>query len=272
MLIRFWGVRGSTPTPQPENTGIGGNTPCVELRTASGQLFIFDCGTGFRLLGRALQREFGQRTIQARVFLTHFHWDHIQGIPFFKPLYRPRNQFLFYSYRFEDQSLQRALEGQMSDPYFPVDMKSMAAQRHFYEISEERMNFDDVRIVSRQLNHPQGCLGFRVECDGKVVVYASDNEPGDRAGDRKVRELADGADVFIYDAQFLPEEMRYHRTWGHSNWKEGVRIATEVKAKKLVLFHHDPDRDDKAVDKILRRARDHFDDVVAAKEGLVLKI
>lgn len=272
MLIRFWGVRGSTPTPQPENVEIGGNTPCIEVRTSSGQLFIFDCGTGFRLLGRALEREFGKRSIQARIFLTHFHWDHIQGIPFFTPLYHSRNQFLFHSYRFEDQSLQRALEGQMSDPYFPVDMTSMGAQRHFFEIGEERMNYDQVRLISKRLSHPQGCLGYRLECDGKVVVYASDNEPGDRKGDQKVRELADGADVFIYDAQFLPEEMRRHRGWGHSNWREAVRIADECKVKKLVLFHHDPDRSDREVRRLLKRARDRFDDVLAAHEGLTLKL
>ena len=272
MRIRFWGVRGSTPTPQAENLGFGGNTSCLEVRSARGQLFIFDCGTGIRLLGRALEKEFGRKSIQARIFLTHYHWDHIQGIPFFTPLYKRRNQFLFHSYRFEDQSLQRALEGQMSDPYFPVDMVQMAAHRHFFEIGEERTSYDDLVLISKWLNHPQGCLGFRIECDGKVVVYATDNEPGDPAGDRKVRELATGADVLIYDAQFLPEEMRYMRNRGHSSWKEGVRIAKECKVKTLVLFHHDPDRSDREVARVYKRARDHFDGVLAAHEGLTLKL
>ena len=272
MLIRFWGVRGSTPTPQRENAGFGGNTPCIELRTSRGDLFVFDCGTGFRLLGHALEREFGKRSIQARIFLTHFHWDHIQGIPFFSPLYHLRNRFLVHSYRFQDQSLQRALEGQMSDPYFPVNMTSMAAHRSFIEIGEERVNYDDLRLTSKRLNHPQGCLGYRIECDGKVLVYATDNEPGHPAGDKKVRELADGADMLIYDAQLLPEEMRSHRAWGHSSWKEGVRIAKECKVRKLVLFHHDPDRSDAAVRRLAKHAADHFDDVVAAREGLTLKL
>ncbi|MFQ5817033.1 MAG: MBL fold metallo-hydrolase [Terriglobia bacterium] len=272
MLLRFWGVRGSTPTPQRENADFGGNTPCLELRTAKGNLFIFDCGTGFRMLGRALQREYGKRGIHARIFLTHYHWDHIQGIPFFTPLYHARNRFLFHSYRFEDQSLQRALEGQMTDPYFPVDMTSMGAQRHFFEIGEERMQYDDLTLISKRLHHPQGCLGYRIECDGKVVVYATDNEPGNPAGDRKVRELADGADVLIYDAQFLPEEMRHHRRWGHSTWKEGVRIAKECKVGQLILFHHDPDRSDPQVRRLLRRTQHHFDHVIAAREGLTLKL
>jgi len=272
MHLRFWGVRGSTPTPTAQNLRYGGNTPCLELRTGGGHLFILDCGTGFRSLGQALEKEFGKKPIKARIFLTHYHWDHIQGIPFFTPLYHPRNQFLFHSYEFHEGSVQQALEEQMTDPYFPVDMSTMEAHRHFFKIEQERIAYDDLVLRSTRLNHPQGCLGYRIECDGKVLVYATDNEPGDRAGDEAVRRLADGADTLIYDAQYTPEEMKRFRAWGHSSWKEGVRIATECKVKRLVLFHHDPDRDDKSVDRILKRARDHFDDVVAAKEGLLLKI
>jgi phosphoribosyl 1,2-cyclic phosphodiesterase len=225
-----------------------------------------------RELGKALEKEYGRKAIQARIFLTHYHWDHIQGIPFFTPLYHERNQFFFHSFRFQDASVQRALEEQMTDPYFPVDMRQMGAHRHFFQINEERMAYDDLIVRSKQLNHPQGCLGYRIECDGHVVVYATDNEPGDRAGDKQVRELADGADLLIYDAQYTPEEMKYKRRWGHSNWREGVHIAKECKAKKLILFHHDPDREDKQVDRIMKRACDHFDDVVAAREGLVIKL
>ncbi|MFQ5777135.1 MAG: MBL fold metallo-hydrolase [Terriglobia bacterium] len=272
MFVRFWGVRGSTPTPVTENLRYGGNTPCLEVRTRSGQLFILDCGTGFRLLGRALEKEFKRRAVKARIFLTHYHWDHIQGIPFFTPLYHARNQFLFHGFRFMDESLQQALEEQMTDPYFPVDMSVMRSHRHFFELDEERVAFDDLLLSTLRLNHPQGCLGYRLECDGKVLVYATDNEPGDRRGDRNVRRLAEGADVLIYDAQFTPEEMPRFRHWGHSNWKEGVRIARECKAKKLVLFHHDPDRDDRGIDRILKRARSQFRDVVAAREGLVVKL
>jgi len=272
MFVRFWGVRGSTPTPVARNLRYGGNTPCLELRTQSGNLFILDCGTGIRPLGHALEKEFGKKPIKGRIFLTHYHWDHIQGIPFFTPLYHERNQFLFHSYEFQDGSVQQALEEQMTDPYFPVDMTTMEAHRHFFKIENERMAYDELRLLSSRLNHPQGCLGYRIECDGKVLVYATDNEPGDRQGDEAVRRLADGADVLIYDAQYTPEEMKQYSQWGHSSWKEGVRIAEECKVKRLVLFHHDPDRDDKGVDKILKRARDHFDDVVAAKEGLRLKI
>lgn len=272
MYLRFWGVRGSTPTPIKSNLRYGGNTPCLEIRTDQGGLFVLDCGTGFRQLGKSLMDEFGRKPIHARIFLTHFHWDHIQGIPFFVPLYHERNQFLFHGFYFQNESVQRALEGQMAGPYFPVNMQAMVARRHFYEIAEERISFDDLIVTSRRLNHPQGCLGYRLECEGKVIVYATDNEPGERRGDHNVRQLADGADILIYDAQYTPAEMKSHRKWGHSNWKEGIRVARECKAKKLILYHHDPDRDDAGVDAIIKRAGDNFDDVVAAREGLVIKL
>ncbi|MGH9862608.1 MAG: MBL fold metallo-hydrolase [Candidatus Acidiferrales bacterium] len=272
MYVRFWGVRGSTPTPIKSNLRYGGNTPCIELRLKNDDLFVLDCGTGFRQLGKALAEEHGSNPIRARIFLTHFHWDHIQGIPFFTPLYHERNQFLFHGFYFQNESVQQALEGQMSGPYFPVDMKTMVANRHFYEIAEESISFDDLVVRSRRLNHPQGCLGYRLECEGKVLVYATDNEPGERRGDHNVRLLADGADLLIYDAQYTPNEMKSHRNWGHSNFREGIRVAKECKVKKLVLFHHDPDRSDAEVDKILKHARDHFDEVLAAKEGLVVKV
>jgi len=270
LTLRFWGVRGSTPTPISSNLRYGGNTPCLELRTPQGHLFVFDCGTGFRLLGKQLEKEFKKKAIKARIFLTHYHWDHIQGIPFFSPLYQSRNQFLFHGFHFPGESMQQALEGQMAMPYFPVDMRAMAANRHFFEIDEERIGYDDLVIATRWLHHPQGCLGYRLESNGKVIVYTTDTEPGDDRGDKNVRLLAQGADLLIYDSQYRPEEMATHRNWGHSNWREAVSIAKECGVKKLVLFHHDPDRDDKGVDKILQQARRHFPHVLAAKEGLQL--
>ena len=273
MVLRFWGVRGSTPTPQRENLRYGGNTSCVELRTPDG-IFIFDCGTGFRLLGHALRKEFGTRPISARVFLSHFHWDHIQGIPFFTPLYNRENHFLFHSFASTETSVRQALEEQMMNPYFPVDMKAMEAKRRFVEIGEGMVHaLNGVKIHTRRLNHPQGCLGFRVECGGKVMVYATDNEPGDPAGDQNVRALAQGADVLIYDSQYTPHEYETSKkTWGHSTWQEAVNIAREAEVKKLVLYHHDPDHDDREIDAILRHARRQFKASVAAKEGFALRL
>lgn len=272
MLLRFWGVRGSTPTPQRQNLRYGGNTSCVEVRVG-GQLFIFDCGTGFRVLGNALREEFGSRPLSAHVFLSHYHWDHIQGIPFFVPLYDERNSFIFHSFRSVDTGLQQALEEQMLNPYFPVDMTVMHAKRHFHEIGEERSRYDGVEITTSRLHHPQGCLGFRIEHKGKVVVYATDNEPGDPTGDRNVRALAAGADVLIYDAQYTPEEYAAGKqNWGHSTWKEGVEIAKETQAKRLILFHHDPDHNDRRIDAIVRQARRLFPRTQAAREGLTIRL
>jgi phosphoribosyl 1,2-cyclic phosphodiesterase len=272
MVLRFWGVRGSTPTPQRSNLRYGGNTSCVELRTRDG-IFIFDCGTGFRLLGHALRREFGRRPMRARVFLSHFHWDHIQGIPFFTPLYNRENRFTFHSFRSPETSLQQALEGQMIDPYFPVNMKAMQAERQFVEIGEATYQYDGLDMRTKRLNHPQGCLGFRIVVAGKTIVYATDNEPGDAQGDQNVRALAQGADVFIYDSQYTPHEYENgKKTWGHSTWQEAVNIAREAEVKKLVLYHHDPDHDDKALDLILRNARRQFRKTVAAREGLSVQL
>jgi phosphoribosyl 1,2-cyclic phosphodiesterase len=272
MQIKFWGVRGSTPTPQPENLRYGGNTSCVEVRL-NGNIYIFDCGTGFRILGKALLREFGDKPFNAHVFLSHFHWDHIQGIPFFQPLYNNRENHFFFHSSSRTRKLQHALEDQMSDPYFPVDMTAMQAHRNFYDIEEGRIAFDDCVMHTRWLNHPQGCLGFRLETDKRVMVYATDNEPGVEHFDKNVRALAEGADVLIYDAQYLPEEYQAQkRGWGHSHWREAVDIAMQSGAKELVLFHHDPDHNDACIDSVVEKARSYYPKVRAAAEGLEIKL
>jgi phosphoribosyl 1,2-cyclic phosphodiesterase len=269
MRVRFWGVRGSTPTPQQENLRYGGNTPCVELRSDGGSLLIIDCGTGLRMLGKALVKEFGSQPIRAHVLLSHYHWDHIQGLPFFVPLYQRANQFHFHSFHLPQASLEEALQGQMTDPYFPVSMSAMLALRTFSEIKPGPFKLDDFTILARRLNHPQGCLAFRVENAGKAVVYATDNEPGASEFDRGLRELARGADVLVYDAQYSQEELgRDRKGWGHSSWEEGVRICEDAGVKQFILFHHDPDSDDKAIDRLQEIARARFPNSRAAFEGM----
>ena len=272
MHVKFWGVRGSTPTPQAENMRYGGNTSCVEVRVGD-TLLIFDCGTGLRPLGKRLSAEFGDKDAEAHVFVSHFHWDHIQGIPFFKPLYdNPKSRFVFHSSS-QHRGLQRVLEDQMVTPYFPVDMSEMSASRMFQDING-RVELDrGLSVQSMPLNHPQGCLGFRVECKDGVLVYATDNEPGHAQFDKDVRKLAAGADLLIYDAQYLPDEYKARRQgWGHSHWREGVNIAMESGAKELVLFHHDPDHNDACIDSIVDDARNYYPKVRAASEGLELTI
>jgi phosphoribosyl 1,2-cyclic phosphodiesterase len=273
MLVRFWGVRGSTPTPQSENLRYGGNTSCVEVRV-NGHIYVFDCGTGFRNLGKQLSQEHAGdgkngHPINAHIFLSHFHWDHIQGIPFFSPLYNDRDSSFVFHSSSRTRGLQQALEEQMADPYFPVNMSDMAAHRQFCTIDEGRTKLEGCTVQSMWLNHPQGCLGFRMETQGKVIVYATDNEPGDPVFDKNVRKLAEGADLLIYDAQYLPEEYAARKQgWGHSHWREAINVVMESGAKELILFHHDPDHTDSCIDAVVKQAREHYPKVRAASEGM----
>jgi phosphoribosyl 1,2-cyclic phosphodiesterase len=272
MRLRFWGVRGSTPTPQPENMRYGGNTSCVEVRLDD-RLFVFDCGTGFRVLGQHWAKQFANQPLFAHIFVSHYHWDHIHGIPFFRPLYdTPNNVFVFHASK-RTRSLKRVMEEQMAAPYFPANMNDMQANRAFHDIEEGRVALDDVTIQAAWLNHPQGCLGFRLETKDGVLVYATDNEPGDPLFDRSVRKLAEGADVLIYDAQYLPEEYEAKkRGWGHSHWREAVNVVMESGAKQLILFHHDPEHTDVCVDNIVKEARNYYPRVRAAAEGMEVEI
>lgn len=273
MKIKFWGVRGSTPTPERRNSRYGGNTPCVEVKLANGTLIILDCGTGLRPLGKSLVREAGSRPILAYVFMTHFHWDHIQGIPFFLPLYKKGNYFLFHSVLRKGMELREAVEGQMAGPYFPVDMSVMASVRHFYELDEHPINLNGAVISSAPLHHPQGCVGYRIESDGAVFVFATDTEPGSPPHDRSVRKLAQDADLFVYDSQYTPEQLLGEKKgWGHSTWLEGTRIARETGVKRLALFHHDPDNDDPFVDTLVEKARQEFPNSVGAAEGMEIEL
>ncbi|HET7840949.1 MAG TPA: MBL fold metallo-hydrolase [Terriglobia bacterium] len=273
MRVKFWGVRGSTPTPERRNSRYGGNTPCIEIRLANGTLIVLDCGSGLRGLGKSLLREFGERPIHAYVFLTHFHWDHIQGIPFFLPLYRKGNVFLFHSVLRKGLELRGAVEGQMVNPYFPVDMSVMGSTRHFYDLDEHPINVNGAVISSAPLNHPGECVAYRVEADGAAFVLATDTEPGSAFHDRSVRELAKGADVFVYDAQYTPEQLLGEKkNWGHSSWLEGTRIVQAAGAKRLILFHHDPDHDDLFVDGLVEKSRQEFPQSSGAAEGMVIEL
>lgn len=272
MHIKFWGVRGSTPAPQPENMRYGGNTSCVEVRVGD-HLYVFDCGTGFRVLGQALRDEFGSRSLSGHIFVSHFHWDHIQGLPFFGPLYdNSENRFEFHCSS-RTRSLKQVFEEQMAAPYFPVGLKQMRAQQNFHDLGEGRTQLDGATLETTWLNHPQGCMGFRLETPDGVMVYATDNEPGNALFDKNVRKLAAGADVLIYDAQYLPEEYEARRRgWGHSHWREAVNVVMESGAKELVLFHHDPDHDDACIDKVVKEARNYYPRVRAAAEGMEVEV
>jgi phosphoribosyl 1,2-cyclic phosphodiesterase len=270
LQLKFWGVRGSIPTPQTDNLGFGGNTTCLELRLPNREIVIIDGGTGLRYLGTSLMQEFPNRHLAVNILMTHFHWDHIQGIPFFAPLYVPGNQVLFYSQHPEKQ-LHNILEGQMSAPYFPVTLEHMAAHRGFLQIARD-LRIGDLSIRTFPMNHPQGASGYRLERDGAVIIHASDLEHGDPKFESILIEHAQNADVLVYDAQYTPEEYVTKHGWGHSTWVEAVRVAREAKVKKLILFHHDPSHDDRFLEKLVEQARTKFENTEGAVQGRQISI
>lgn len=272
MRLRFWGVRGSIPTPQAENIEFGGNTACVEIRLPTGEVLIFDGGTGIRDLGLLLAREHPDQNLDLNLFLTHFHWDHIQGIPFFTPLYSPRNRVVFHGHGASGHP-EKMLVGQMQAPYFPVALEIVAARKEFVMVGgSTRLTFGAAELRSFPLNHPQGAVGYRIETDGAVIVYATDLEHGHAELDQVLLEYARGADVLIYDAQFTPEEYERHKGWGHSTWLEATRVAGKCGVGQLVLFHHDPGHDSKRIREIVAEAQRHFPATVAGREGWILHL
>jgi phosphoribosyl 1,2-cyclic phosphodiesterase len=273
MRVRFWGVRGSTPTPQKENMGYGGNTSCIEIRTNSNQLLIFDGGTGIRNLGKELEQEFGNQPISAHIFFSHFHLDHIQGIPFFRPLYNPKNHFTFYFAGRRDANLvMDALAGMMANPYFPVDMSRLPCAREYVDLVEGTYTVADTRILVLPLNHPQGCFGYRIMQDGKVISYCTDVEHGCEWSDKNLLTLAKDSDFFIADCQYTPEELPEHNGWGHSSWTQSIETGIKAGVKRVALFHHDPYHTDDVVETILENALKLHPNVIAAREGLEVSL
>ncbi len=271
----FWGVRGSIASPGPRTVRIGGNTSCVEVRAGS-ELVILDGGTGLRLLGEKLLRE---TPVRAAMFFSHVHWDHIQGFPFFAPAFVKGNSFCLYGARNVTQTLEETLKGQMNGPTFPVTIADMAATMTFHDLAEGEVVKlgDGATVRGTSLKHPGGVFAYRIDHDGRSLVYATDNEH-DEEPSAKLIDLARGADVLVYDAQYTPEEYLGQTGagsrvgWGHSTMMEGAKIAKLAGVRRLVLFHHDPNQDDEAVDRKTARAKEAFPATQAAYEGLTIDV
>lgn len=263
MTIQFRGVRGSIPAPAPENMRYGGNTSCLEIRYGD-QLLILDAGSGIRSLGDDLIRSANGRPIEATLLLSHSHWDHIQGLPFFSPAYSATNQIAAFCECGRAEQLQRALEAQMSPPHFPVGLQHMRGLLPVRELSREATKFGHLLVRTTRLNHPGGCTGFRIECAAGHIAYLPDHEPvrnnGGRIGEvemaqRELIEFIRSVDLLILDTQYTADEYMRRIGWGHGCLPDSVDLATEAGARQLLFFHHDPSHDDRQIDQMVEVAR-----------------
>ena len=287
MRVQFWGTRGSIAKPGPGTARYGGNTSCIEVRSARGTLIIVDCGTGGHALGQRLMSE-GTKGLRGHILISHTHWDHIQGIPFFAPLFVPGNQWDIYGPKGLDQSLRETLAGQMQYTYFPVTPDQFGATIQYHDLVEGTFDIDDIKIITHYLNHPALTLGYRLEADGATIVYCCDHEPhsrslaggqGDIAGqDLRHAEFINGADLLIHDAQYTAAEYPSKIGWGHSSAEYAVKLGQHAQVKRLALTHHDPLRDDDAIDRVLAGIRDGLQtaasplQVFAAVEGEIVEV
>ena len=270
MKIKYYGTRGSIPTPGPTTVKYGGNTSCVSVETDGRQL-ILDAGSGLRQLGLDLmQKGFFKGEGRCSFFLSHVHWDHIQGIPFFLPAYIKGNSFDFYGTPNINTTLEDVLAHQQHYLNFPVEFKEMPATFNFFDLGDgETVNLDSISVTSKKLNHPGGVFAYRVEHSGKSMVFATDTEHYS-ALDWRLVELCKDADLLIYDCNFTPDEYRDKRKigWGHSTYEEGIKVVKEAGVKQFHLFHHDPLHSDEFLeDEILEPARKLFPNSHLAKEG-----
>lgn len=286
-LVRFWGVRGSIASPGPATVFYGGNTSCVEVR-ADGEIIVLDAGTGIRPLGNALAHEFNGQPLHLTLLLTHTHWDHIQGFPFFVPAYNPKNTVRILGYEGARQGLAATLGTQMESPFFPVGLKELPGNITIEELRDLEFSVGRVQVRAMFVNHPGICVGYRLNTSAGSVVFIPDNEPFHRLRrnpgtadapalafaeqqDAKLVEFIRDADVLIIDSQYDREEYEQRVGWGHACVDDVADLATRANVKRLFLFHHDPSHDDERVSRMLAHARQLAGNgtrVEAAREGL----
>lgn len=273
--ITFWGVRGSTPCPCDANARYGGNTSCVSLEAPGLDPIVFDLGTGLRFYGDVIDPA---QPFRGLALVTHLHWDHIQGLPFFVPLHRPGASMEICG-RCDEGPLHQAFEDFMKPPYFPVTPADLAGELVFTDVAEGELSWGRANILVRDVPHTGTTCGYRVEVDGVSVAYVSDHQQPVDGGpiSPAVLELCDGADLVIHDAQYEPAEFALKSDWGHCTVEFAVRVAAEAGAKRLALFHHDPSHGDDVVDRLRREAEGFavgtsLTEVMAAAEGLTVSL
>ena len=278
-MVRFWGTRGSIPAPGPETLRYGGNTSCVEVRCGK-EIIILDAGTGIRNLGTELLKEM---PVKASILFSHMHWDHIQGIPFFRPAYVPGNEFRLYGNKDWNTKLEYVLRWQMQRSNVPVtleDVSAVGAKMEYIAIDAGSVfhigDADQITVRSIKLRHPDKAFGFRIDYEDKSLVYATDTENMPKP-DKNLVELAYGADLLIHDAQYTTEEYygEYgdaREAWGHSTPEAAATVALSANVKKLILFHHDPYHDDAKVAKMSQTASAIFPNTVVASENMTIKL
>jgi phosphoribosyl 1,2-cyclic phosphodiesterase len=276
MRIRFWGVRGTIPTPGRDTVRLGGNTSCIDILTADGHIIILDAGSGIRRLGIALNGEFPER-IDGTILISHTHWDHIQGFPFFAPLVGAegrRNRFVVVGQKRVGRQLEQILAGQIIEPYLPFAFRELTAAIDIREVLEGETIRVGERTIIRVagLRHPGGCLGFRIVDEGRVFTYCTDTSHADGQLTKQVLELAEGADILVHDAQYTMEQRKAYPYYGHSSWLEATQVARKAGVGCLVLFHYDPDATDDHMEFILKKARREYPRTILSKEGMQLTL
>jgi len=270
ITLRCWGTRGSIPSPGPSTAGFGGNTACLEVQAGS-ELVIFDAGTGIRLLGEKLMDT--EETVNASLFLTHFHWDHIQGFPFFAPLYDPAAGLRVLGPRQEDLDIQTLFARQMGQVYFPVPLEAVAAKLSFEHLAEEGWESGGVRVRSMRVRHPSHTVGYRLETGGFSVCYVPDNEiagsgyPDAEGWRDRFVSFVEGADLLFHDSMYTDEEYEARTGWGHSTYEQALELAAEAGVAQLFFFHHAPERSDAELNRILDEFRNR-----ASRRGLTLEV
>jgi phosphoribosyl 1,2-cyclic phosphodiesterase len=261
------------PTPSADRLSFGGNTPCLAVSLSDQEHIILDCGSGVRLLGNTFLNRPGNTANRFHVFLSHYHFDHVEGLPLFPPLYDEKNSFTFYGSGFGERTVREILQSLIAPPYFPVTIASAPSTIDYVSAHGPPKVIGDVTVASMPLNHPDGCLAYRLEHGERRIVYATDHEHGNEATDRGLIDFATEADHLIYDATYMHHEYeQLRRGWGHSTWYAAVQISIAAKVKNLVLFHHHPDHTDDELRQVLEVARREFPAIELAREGAELAL